>query len=64
MVRVVTITLFWYVTVHCLDRGLVPAPRPVREVVRDTRGMLLGAWYALLAVLVLTRFRSYWSTLL
>ncbi|MFI8304756.1 hypothetical protein ACIF80_15115 [Streptomyces sp. NPDC085927] len=25
-------------------------------------GMLLGAWYALLAVLVLTRFWPYWST--
>ncbi|MFD5662551.1 vitamin K epoxide reductase family protein [Streptomyces hirsutus] len=64
VVWVVTIALFWYVAVHCLDRGLVPAPRLVREVVRDTHGMLLGAWYALLAVLVLTRFWSYWSTLL
>ncbi|WP_406351688.1 Vitamin K epoxide reductase [Streptomyces sp. NBC_01635] len=63
VVRVVTTALFWYVAVHCLDRGLVPAPRLVREVVRDTHGMLLGAWYALLAVLVLTRFWSYWSTL-
>ncbi|GAB2453351.1 hypothetical protein GCM10027162_57780 [Streptomyces incanus] len=44
--------------------GLVPAPRLVREVVRDTHRMLLGPWYALLAVLVLTRFWSYWSTLL
>ncbi len=48
-------------TVSVWFRGLVPAPRPVREFVRDTHGMLLGAWYALLA---LTRFWSYWSTLL
>ncbi|MEU3171770.1 vitamin K epoxide reductase family protein [Streptomyces sp. NPDC007000] len=60
---VVTIALFRYVAVHCLDRGLVPAPRLVREVVRDTHRMLPGAWYGVVAVLVPTRFRPYRSTL-
>ncbi|MCX2927736.1 vitamin K epoxide reductase family protein [Streptomyces sp. NEAU-W12] len=63
VVWVVTVVLFWCVTVHCLDRGPVPAPRLVREVVRDTHRMLLGAWYGVIAVLVLTRFRPYRSTL-
>ncbi|MET8804490.1 vitamin K epoxide reductase family protein [Streptomyces sp. NPDC004546] len=58
-----TIALFWYVTVHCLERGLVPVPRTVREVVRDTHGMLLAAWYGVIALLVLTRFWPYWSSL-
>ncbi|MGY0071431.1 vitamin K epoxide reductase family protein [Streptomyces sp. QTS137] len=62
VVRVVTVALFRYVAVRCLDRGLVPAPRLVREVVRDTHRMLPAAWYGVTAVLVLTRFRPYWST--
>ncbi|MFF4685581.1 hypothetical protein [Streptomyces sp. NPDC001307] len=34
-----------------------------REVVRDTHGMLLAAWYGVIALLVLTRFWPYWSSL-
>ncbi|MFF5342335.1 vitamin K epoxide reductase family protein [Streptomyces althioticus] len=64
VVWVVTIALFWYVTVHCLERGVVPVPRGVLYVVRDTHGMLLGAWYGVIALLVLTRFWPYWSGLL
>ncbi|MFF3896616.1 vitamin K epoxide reductase family protein [Streptomyces sp. NPDC001812] len=64
VVWAVTIALFWYVTVHCLDRGILPVPRRVPAVVRDTHWMLLGAWYGVIAALVLTRFWSYWRTLL
>ncbi len=64
VVWIVTIGLFWYVTLHCLEQGIVPAPRGVLDVVRDTHWMLLGAWYGVLALLVLTRFRPYWSSLL
>ena len=64
VVWIVTITLFWYITVHCLERGVVPAPRGVLAVVRDTRWMLLGAWYGVIALLVLTRCWPYWSSLL
>jgi uncharacterized membrane protein len=61
---IVTIALFWYVTLHCLERGIVPVPRGVLYVVRDTHWMLLGAWYGVIAMLVLTRFWPYWSSLL
>ncbi|MPY39094.1 vitamin K epoxide reductase family protein [Streptomyces phyllanthi] len=59
----VTIALFWYVTLHCLERGIVPVPRGVLYVVRDTHWMLLGAWYGIIVLLVLTRFWPYWSSL-
>ncbi|MFE0965493.1 vitamin K epoxide reductase family protein [Streptomyces fungicidicus] len=64
VVWVVTIALFWYLTLHCLERGILPVARGVLEVVRDTHWMLLGAWYGVIAVLVLTRFWPYWSSLL
>ncbi|MCG7523132.1 vitamin K epoxide reductase family protein [Streptomyces sp. OfavH-34-F] len=59
-----TIALFWYLTLHCLERGILPAPRGVVDIARDTHGMLLGAWYGVIALLVLIRFWPYWSSLL
>ncbi|MEV0414895.1 vitamin K epoxide reductase family protein [Streptomyces sp. NPDC050448] len=64
VVWTVTIALFWFLTLHSLDRGLVPVPRAVLEVIRDTHWMLLVAWYGVIALLVLTRFWPYWSSLL
>ncbi|MEU0752597.1 vitamin K epoxide reductase family protein [Streptomyces albogriseolus] len=64
VVWTVTIALFWYVTLHCMEQGVVPVPRGVLEVVRDTHWMLLGAWYGIIVLLVLTRFLPYWSSLL
>ncbi|MGW3954343.1 vitamin K epoxide reductase family protein [Streptomyces sp. NPDC004752] len=63
VVWVVTIGLFWCVTLHCLERGVVRVPRGVLEVLRDTHWMLLAAWYGVIALLVLTRFWPYWSSL-
>ncbi|MFE9023986.1 vitamin K epoxide reductase family protein [Streptomyces sp. NPDC007808] len=63
VVWVATIALFWYVTLHCLERGIIPVPQGVLEVVRDTHWMLLGAWYGIIVLLVLTRFWPYWSSL-
>jgi uncharacterized membrane protein len=64
VVWVVTIALFWYVTVHCLESGIVPVPQGVLKVARDTHWMLLGAWYGVITLLLLTRFWPYWSSLL
>ena len=64
VVWVVTIALFWYVTMHCLERGIVRVPRGVLVVLQDTHGMLLAGWYGVIALLVLTRFWTYWSSLL
>ncbi len=64
LVWVVTIALFWYVSLYCAHRGFVPVPRGVLTVVQDTHWMLLAAWYGVIALLVLTRFWAYWSSLL
>ncbi|MBB4795589.1 vitamin K epoxide reductase family protein [Streptomyces nodosus] len=67
VVWVITIALVWYVTLHNLERGVIPVPargRRALDIVLDTHWILLGAWYALIALLVLTRFWSYWSGLL
>ncbi|MFD3737744.1 hypothetical protein [Streptomyces sp. NPDC058629] len=55
-VWVVSIALFWYLALHCLESGIVRLPRGVLAVVRDTHQMLLGAWCAAIALLVHTRF--------
>ncbi|MGW5234669.1 vitamin K epoxide reductase family protein [Streptomyces nodosus] len=67
VVWVITIALVWYVTLHNLERGVIPLPargRRALDIVLDTHWILLGAWYVLIALLVLTRFWSYWSSLL
>ncbi|MFB7331301.1 vitamin K epoxide reductase family protein [Streptomyces adustus] len=64
VVWTVTIALFWFVTLHCLEQGIVPVPRGMLHAARDTHWMLLGAWYGVIALLVLTRFWEYWSSLL
>ncbi|MFE0512145.1 vitamin K epoxide reductase family protein [Streptomyces sp. NPDC058964] len=63
VVWVVTIALFWSVSLHCVKNGIVPVPHGVRELLQDTHWMLLGAWYGVIALLVLTRFWPYWSSL-
>lgn len=63
VVWVVTIALFWCVTLHCVNHGIVPVPHRVLGLLRDTHWMLLGAWYGAIALLVLTRFWPYWSSL-
>lgn len=67
VVWLVTIALFWYVTLRNLRSGTIPVPaagRGLLILVLDTHGLLLAAWYGLIAVLVLTRFWPYWSGLL
>lgn len=67
VVWAVTIALFWYVTLRNLRSGAIPVPaagRRLLDLVLDTHGLLPAAWYGLIAVLVLTRFWSYWSSLL
>ncbi|WP_306187784.1 MULTISPECIES: vitamin K epoxide reductase family protein [unclassified Streptomyces] len=67
VVWVVTIALFWYITLHNLKHRVLPSPaagRNVLTLVLETHWILLAAWYGLIAVLVLTRFWAYWSSLL
>ncbi|MEV0170561.1 vitamin K epoxide reductase family protein [Streptomyces sp. NPDC050803] len=66
VVWTVTIALFWYVTLHNLRHGVIPVPargRGLLTVVLESHWLLLGAWYGVIAMLILTRFWTYWSSL-
>ncbi|WP_406723806.1 vitamin K epoxide reductase family protein [Streptomyces sp. GD-15H] len=56
VVWIVTTALFWYVTVHCLDQGILPAPEGCWTSSGTPTGCCSAAWYGVIAVLVLTRF--------
>ncbi|MFJ3306657.1 vitamin K epoxide reductase family protein [Streptomyces sp. NPDC086549] len=67
VIWVITIALFWYVTLHNLKHGVIPVPvrgRSALNLVLESQWMLLAAWYGVIIMLVLTRFWSYWSSLL
>jgi uncharacterized membrane protein len=62
-----TIPMFVYVTLHNLRRGVIPLAgrgRRVVEVALEFHWVIILTWYAVIAMLVLTRFWSYWRTLL
>ncbi|MBM7167121.1 vitamin K epoxide reductase family protein [Streptomyces sp. G44] len=66
VVWTVMIPVFWYTTVHILTRGYLPVPDRVRRwatAVAGYHGVVLTAWYVLIAVLILERFWLYWTTL-
>ncbi|WP_313896119.1 vitamin K epoxide reductase family protein [Streptomyces sp. YIM 98790] len=59
VVWTVTIALFWYVALHVTEHGIVPLPPRARPALRwllDTHGLVLAAWYALIALAALLRF--------
>ncbi|MGY1454089.1 vitamin K epoxide reductase family protein [Streptomyces sp. SS8] len=67
VVWAVTIPLFWYVTLHNLRHGVLPVPRRARGALRavlEMHGVILATWYAVIVLLVLTRFWDYWTGLL
>jgi uncharacterized membrane protein len=63
VVWVVTIPIFWYVTVHNLQAGHLPAPTSLRRFLVRNRGLVLAAWYLVVAGPVLVRFWAYWASL-
>ncbi|GHE39788.1 membrane protein [Streptomyces cellulosae] len=66
VVWTVMIPVFWYTTVHILTRGYLPVPDGVRRSARAVagyHGVVLTAWYLIIAVLILQRFWLYWTTL-
>ncbi|WP_354639931.1 vitamin K epoxide reductase family protein [Kitasatospora camelliae] len=61
------IPLFWYTTLHNLRSGVIPVPRRLRPAVREATAyhwLVPALWYAVIGILVLTRFWYYWRTLL
>src|SRR5690606_20874947 len=66
VVWTVTVPLFWYVTLHNLQQGHLPAPAGVRRLARAVtsyHGVVLTVWYLAVITLIGARFWSYWITL-
>lgn len=63
----VTIPIFWYVTLHNLEQVHARLPRPVAAMVTTLQrfhGVILTAWFLILAAAILHTFWLYWSTFL
>ncbi|MFC5666805.1 vitamin K epoxide reductase family protein [Kitasatospora misakiensis] len=61
------VPLFWYTTLHNLRSGVIPVGPQLRPVVREAARYHWAPpvlWAAVIALLILNRFWSYWSTLL
>ncbi|MEV6975852.1 vitamin K epoxide reductase family protein [Kitasatospora sp. NPDC093806] len=61
------VPLFWYTTLHNLRSGVIPVGPRAAVVVREAaryHWALPVLWAAVIALLILNRFWSYWSTLL
>ena len=59
-----TIALFWYLTVHNLRHGVLPAPRVVVAAAREFHWAVPVTWYGVIVLLIATRWWDYWRTLL
>ncbi|MFI9232927.1 vitamin K epoxide reductase family protein [Streptomyces rimosus] len=60
----VTILMFWYTTVHNLKHGIIPAPKGLRKAVLEFHWVVPVLWYGVIALLILTKWWSYWSSLI
>lgn len=67
VVWAVTIPIFWYLTLHNLDRGVIPVPARARGAVAglvDFHSIVPIGWFVMVVAVIGVRFWSYWSTLL
>ena len=65
VVWVVTIPIFWYTTLRNLRAArLGPRLGRLTALVSEYHGVVLTAWYLVIAGLITERFWDYWSTLL
>ncbi|MGH8776526.1 MAG: vitamin K epoxide reductase family protein [Jiangellaceae bacterium] len=63
VVWVVTIPIFWYVTVHNVQAGNLGASTRVRSSLMRNGGLVILLWFVVIAALILVRFWDYWSSL-
>lgn len=63
VVWVVVIPMFWYVTLRNLRAGVLGGSRALSRTLDDWSAPLLFGAYAVVVLLILQRFWSYWSTL-
>ncbi|MGP4102449.1 vitamin K epoxide reductase family protein [Nonomuraea sp. KM90] len=66
VVWMVTIPIFWYVTLHNITMHNLPMPAPVHRAGQALTGfhtVALTIWYVVVATMIGARFWQYWSTL-
>ncbi|MDF3288892.1 vitamin K epoxide reductase family protein [Streptomyces silvisoli] len=61
---VVTIAAFWYTLVHNIKHRVIPVPRGLRSAALEFHWAVPVLWYGVIIMLILTRWWSYWSTLI
>ncbi|MFI2368043.1 vitamin K epoxide reductase family protein [Streptomyces sp. NPDC018833] len=67
VVWVITIALFWYVTLRNLNHEVIQVTGRSQAIVAAltaSHWIVLLTWYVIIAVLVLTRFWNYWTTVI
>ncbi len=66
VVWAVTIPIFWYTTLHTLQRGHLPLPggRAVIATLARFHSLVLTLWYLAIVGLILQAFWNYWTSLL
>lgn len=67
VVWIVTIALFWYVTLHNVRASHLPVPAPSRrlvDAVAEYHGVVLTSWYLTIIALIGEQFWTYWMSLL
>lgn len=60
----VTILMFWYTTVHNIKHDIIRLPEGLRRPVLEFHWVVPVLWYGVIALLILTKWWSYWSSLL
>ncbi|WP_434971438.1 vitamin K epoxide reductase family protein [Micromonospora peucetia] len=64
LVWVVMIVLFTYITLHNLDRRLLPVPRRLTDALLRVHSAIPTLWLLTFAALIGAQFWSYWRTLI
>ncbi|WP_424886929.1 vitamin K epoxide reductase family protein [Streptomyces sp. XH2] len=59
-----TIAMFWCTTLHNLKHGIVPAPRRPVIGLLEFPWAVPVTWYLVIAMLIATRFWTYWRSLI
>lgn len=60
---VVTIAAFWYTAVHNIKHRIIKVPEGARTAVLEFHWVVPVLWYGVIILLILTRWWSYWKTL-
>nr|WP_221468020.1 vitamin K epoxide reductase family protein [Saccharopolyspora phatthalungensis] len=63
IVWVVTISLFWYTTLHNLTMGRFGGGRSVGVALGRFHSLVLAVWYLVIVALILQAFWDYWTSL-